>query len=244
MAIGGYTTALLSADQHWNLLATLPASLAITFVCGAARRHPGAPPLRRLSRARDVRARGLGAAVPAQVLEVPRRQQRHPHRADGEPPLALRRRLELRRDRRSSLPGCCCGAESVVRSAPSATASSRLRRRESRCRSTRRSPSASPPPSPASPARCFVLATNGYVAAGRVRRPALAPDPDRGGRRRARLALGGPRRSRLHRPAAVGRRPTCPLIGSVARPGRRLRPDRRPDHAPAPERLRGLPPAL
>jgi branched-chain amino acid transport system permease protein len=34
MAIGGYTTALLSADQHWSLLATLPASLAITFVCG------------------------------------------------------------------------------------------------------------------------------------------------------------------------------------------------------------------
>ena len=34
MAIGGYTTVLLSADQHWNLIATLPASLAITFVCG------------------------------------------------------------------------------------------------------------------------------------------------------------------------------------------------------------------
>ena len=34
MAIGGYTTALLSADQHWSLLATLPASLGITFVCG------------------------------------------------------------------------------------------------------------------------------------------------------------------------------------------------------------------
>jgi branched-chain amino acid transport system permease protein len=34
MAIGGYTTVLLSADQHWNLLATLPASLGISFVCG------------------------------------------------------------------------------------------------------------------------------------------------------------------------------------------------------------------
>jgi len=34
MAIGGYTTVLLSADQHWNLLATLPVSLGISFVCG------------------------------------------------------------------------------------------------------------------------------------------------------------------------------------------------------------------
>jgi branched-chain amino acid transport system permease protein len=34
MAIGGYTTVLLSADQHWNLLATLPASVGISFVCG------------------------------------------------------------------------------------------------------------------------------------------------------------------------------------------------------------------
>jgi branched-chain amino acid transport system permease protein len=34
MAIGGYTTALLSADEHWNLIATLPAALGITFVCG------------------------------------------------------------------------------------------------------------------------------------------------------------------------------------------------------------------
>jgi branched-chain amino acid transport system permease protein len=34
MAIGGYTTVLLSADQHWNLIATLPVSLGISFVCG------------------------------------------------------------------------------------------------------------------------------------------------------------------------------------------------------------------
>ena len=34
MAIGGYTTALLSADRHWSLLATLPASFAIAFICG------------------------------------------------------------------------------------------------------------------------------------------------------------------------------------------------------------------
>ena len=34
MAIGGYTTAIMSADHHLNLIASLPLSFAITFVCG------------------------------------------------------------------------------------------------------------------------------------------------------------------------------------------------------------------
>jgi branched-chain amino acid transport system permease protein len=34
MAIGGYTTAIMSNDHHTNLIATLPLSFAITFVCG------------------------------------------------------------------------------------------------------------------------------------------------------------------------------------------------------------------
>jgi branched-chain amino acid transport system permease protein len=34
MAIGGYTTAILSAQHHTNLLLTLPLSFAITFACG------------------------------------------------------------------------------------------------------------------------------------------------------------------------------------------------------------------
>ena len=34
MAIGGYTTAIMSADHHLNLIATLPLAFAITFVCG------------------------------------------------------------------------------------------------------------------------------------------------------------------------------------------------------------------
>jgi branched-chain amino acid transport system permease protein len=34
MAIGGYTTAIMSADHHTNLIATLPLSFAITFACG------------------------------------------------------------------------------------------------------------------------------------------------------------------------------------------------------------------
>jgi len=34
MAIGGYATAIMSADHHLNLILTLPLSFAITFVCG------------------------------------------------------------------------------------------------------------------------------------------------------------------------------------------------------------------
>jgi branched-chain amino acid transport system permease protein len=34
MMIGGYTTVLLSHDQHMNLIATLPVSAAISFACG------------------------------------------------------------------------------------------------------------------------------------------------------------------------------------------------------------------
>jgi branched-chain amino acid transport system permease protein len=34
MAIGGYTTVLLSHYEHWNLILTLPASFAVTFVVG------------------------------------------------------------------------------------------------------------------------------------------------------------------------------------------------------------------
>jgi len=43
MAIGGYTTAILSNHHHWPLLATLPAALLICFVCGVV---VGLPALR------------------------------------------------------------------------------------------------------------------------------------------------------------------------------------------------------
>jgi branched-chain amino acid transport system permease protein len=43
MAIGGYTTAIMSNYHHTNLIATLPLSFAITFVCGLA---VGIPALR------------------------------------------------------------------------------------------------------------------------------------------------------------------------------------------------------
>src|SRR4029078_4483820 len=34
MAIGGYTTAIMSNYHHTNLIATLPLAFAVTFVCG------------------------------------------------------------------------------------------------------------------------------------------------------------------------------------------------------------------
>jgi branched-chain amino acid transport system permease protein len=43
MAIGGYTTAILSNHHHWPLLATLPAALLVCFVCGVV---VGLPALR------------------------------------------------------------------------------------------------------------------------------------------------------------------------------------------------------
>ena len=43
MAIGGYTTAIMSNYHHTNLIATLPLSFAITFACGLA---VGVPALR------------------------------------------------------------------------------------------------------------------------------------------------------------------------------------------------------
>ena len=45
MAIGGYTTAILSHDHHWNLLATLPASFAHLLRRRRPRRPAGAPAL-------------------------------------------------------------------------------------------------------------------------------------------------------------------------------------------------------
>ena len=36
MAIGGYTTAILAHDYHWNLLATIPVATVVTFAVGFA----------------------------------------------------------------------------------------------------------------------------------------------------------------------------------------------------------------
>jgi len=96
----------------------------------------------------------------------------------------------------------------------------------------------SPPPSPASPGRSCPRHER-IRPAERVRRPALARDPDRRSRPPASLPLGRARRRPLHR--------LLPTVSAdvplIARPTarRRLRPDRDPDHAPAAERLRRSP---
>ena len=89
MAIGGYTTAILSHDHHWNLLATLPVAFLVGFVFGVV---VGLPALRfhgvYLALATFALAR-LGAAAAAEVVEVDGRQQRHRDRDDAGELLAV-----------------------------------------------------------------------------------------------------------------------------------------------------------
>ena len=97
MAIGGYTTAVLSRDHNTNLVVTMLAAFALCFVFGVLVGLP-ALVLRGLPGARDLRARRFGAAAAAQVVEVPRRQGRRRDVTDGQPCLALRRCLGSLRD--------------------------------------------------------------------------------------------------------------------------------------------------
>ena len=69
----------------------------------------------------------------------------------------------------------------------------------------------------------FVLATNGYAQPDVFGVVLSLQHPDRRRRGRARLALGRPRRRRVRRPPARRSRASVPVIGSDARPGRRLR---------------------
>ena len=78
MAIGGYTTAVMSHDHHTNL--DRDAADRVRDRLRLRRRSSALPALAllgRLPRPRDVRARRLGAAVRPEVLEVPRGAQRH-----------------------------------------------------------------------------------------------------------------------------------------------------------------------
>ena len=158
-----------------------------------ARGAAGAAALGRLPRARDLRPRGLGAPAAAEVVEVPRRQRvgvADSRRSDGQQPLALRRRLGCRRD-----PLRARVADPARTRRPRVPRRPRQRDRggrvrESRCGSTRRSPSGSPPPSAGSPGRCSSWRRTA------LRSPTSSPSSsrsqllDRRGRRRPRLALG------------------------------------------------------
>ena len=122
MAIGGYTTAIMSHDHHTNLIADAAARVRDLLRLRRARRPAGAAALRRLPRARDVRARGVGAADAAEVLEVHGRQRRHPDRRRRSSHVAVRGQLGGGRDRVRRSPGSSCAAGPGARSGRSATA--------------------------------------------------------------------------------------------------------------------------
>lgn len=66
MAIGGYTTALMSHYHHTNLVATLPLAFAITFVCGVL---VGLPALRLSGVYLALATFALGVSVPQLPLK-------------------------------------------------------------------------------------------------------------------------------------------------------------------------------
>ncbi len=242
MAIGGYTTTLLSADRHWNLIATLPASLAIAFLCGLL---VGIPALRLSGVYLALATFALAVSVPQFPLKFSKflGGSNGIHTANTESHLWL------------YIVGWSCAAIAFV--AAWLLLRGRIGRAFRAVRDSELAAASSGVSLPIYKTLAFgvsaafagvagsllVIATNGYVQPGRVQRPALAPDPDRGGGGRARLALGRARRCGLRRPPALGGA-RCPGDRLGARPGRRLRTDRRPDHASAPERLRRLPQAL
>ena len=243
MAIGGYTTALLSHYEHWNLILTLPASLARHVPRRHPRRDPGAPALGRLSRARDVRVRGVGPAAAAQVLEVPRRLERPPRRPTRSTHLWL-----------YVVSWSCAGIAFVL-------AWLLLRGRIGRAfRAVRDSEVAAASSGVALPiyktlafgvsaafagvaGSLLVLATNGFaqpsefgvlVSLQILIGAAVAGLGSLWGVIVGAVFVGAPA-------LRLGERAAHRLL---PRPGRRLRPDRDPRHAPAPERGRRAPPAL
>ena len=236
MAIGGYTTAVMSRDHHTNLVVTMLMAFAICFVVGLL---VGLPALR-LSGVYlalvDVRARGLGPADPAPVLELPRRQRRRPVVADRQQPLDLRRRLGLLGDplrarvadparaRRARLPR---GARQRDRSRGVRSRAAGLQDARLRDLGRLRGVAGS----------LFVLATNGFAQPSEFD-VFLSLQLLVG----AAVAGLGSLWGILVGAAFVGLLPqvstSVPVIGARARPGRRLRRRGHSCHAPAPGRLR------
>ena len=232
MAIGGYTTAILSHDHHMNLRRDAADGVRDLVRLWASRRHAGAAAVGRLSRARDVRARRLGPAASVQVLEVRRAA------ATGSGP--------RRRPRNSGCTGSAGRAPAIAfvaawlaaprrgsaaRSARCATARSRPRRRASRSPIYKTFAFGVSAAFAGVAGSLFVLVDERLRPAGRVRRRPLAAAPDRRRRGRARLALGH-RRRRRSSSGFCPRSRRAPRHRHRARPGRRLRPDRDPGHAP------------
>jgi ABC-type branched-chain amino acid transport system, permease component len=239
MAIGGYTTAILSHDHHMNLLVTLPIAFAISFVFGVL---VGLPALR-------LSGVYLALATFAFAVSVPQLALKFSKFAGGSN--GIHADESFSHLKLYVVSWGCAGISFVL-------AWLLLRGRIGRAfRATRDSPVAAASSGVSLPiyktfafgvsaayagvaGSLFVIATNGLRPAAGVRGHPLPPAPDRRRRRRPRLPLGRPGGRGLRRPPAhrLGR---CAADRLRARPGRRLRADRDPDHAPAPERRRGRP---
>ena len=81
MAIGGYTTAILTVDHGVSEIATIPLAGLVAGVGGAPLRHPGPAPLRHVSRPRHLRRRrchpgGAEGVSPASPAASPARRCR------------------------------------------------------------------------------------------------------------------------------------------------------------------------
>ena len=223
MAIGGYTTAILSRRPRRRHLLDDSDRGAITCAVGFLFGIPGAAPHGRLPRARDVRARGRGPPVRAKS------SQGSPAAAAGSSLLPIGVAAgwlyyvtwAIGAGPARSSPG------SILRGKFGPRAPRRARQRARRDlvrdqpgRSTRRWPSASRRATPASPGRSS-RSTIGYAQPGYVFRvDALAPAPHRRRARRPRLALGHALRRALHRSCAAST-PSGHRLGA----GRDLRPD-------------------
>ena len=242
MAIGGYTTAVLSRDHHTNLVLTMLVAFAICFLCGLL---VGLPALRLSGVYLALATFALAVSVP----QIPLKFSKYLGGSGGVQSAKTVSHLwlygdELDRARRSSScsPGSCCAAGPAARSAPSATARWPRPRPASGCPSTRRSRSASRPRSPAWRARSSCWARTG--SRSRASSAILLSLQILVG---AAVAGLGSLWGVLAGAAFVGLLPTIssdvPVIGSTPRPGRRLRRDRDRRHAPAPHRGRRPRPA-
>ena len=126
MAIGGYTTAVMSHDHHTNLVATLPMAFAIAFVCGVARRASRrcASPAS-TSRSRRSRSPSRCRSSPLKFSKFLGGSERHPDEPRPSAHLWLYvGRLDVRRDPLRRSPGSSCAGGPAAPSAPSATARS------------------------------------------------------------------------------------------------------------------------
>ena len=226
MAIGGYTTVLLSHDRHLNLIATLPVAFAVSFACGVL---VGIPALRLSGVYLALATFALAVSVP----QLPLKFSKFLGGSNG-----------VQTDHTAShlwlyAVSWSCAAIAFV------AAWLLLRGRIGRAfRAVRDSEVAAASSGVSLPiyktfafgvsaafagvaGSLFVLVDERVRPAERVRRPPLAQDPDRGRRGRPRLALGRADRRPLRRPAA-------PDLGERAarrpgpRPRRRLRPHRDP----------------